>query len=61
MGYEDLDVVDPTAGEAKSGQEATISEVRWRRRVAAAGGGQNRGPAPSHSCLRHLMNLWLYT
>ena len=43
MGYEDLDVVDPTAGEAKSGQEATISEVRagpgggWRR--VAAGGG----------------------
>lgn len=28
MGYEDLSVVDPTAGEAKSGQEAAISEVR---------------------------------
>ena len=28
MGYEDLDVVDPTGGEAKSGQEAAVSEVR---------------------------------
>ncbi|KAI3429462.1 hypothetical protein D9Q98_005554 [Chlorella vulgaris] len=28
MGYEDLDVVDPTAGEATSGKEAAISEER---------------------------------
>ena len=28
MGYDDLDVVDPTAGEATSGKEAAISEVR---------------------------------
>lgn len=28
MGYEDLDVVDPTAGEAQSGQEASITEDR---------------------------------
>ena len=32
MGYEDLNVVDPTAGEAQSGKEASISEVRRRRR-----------------------------
>ncbi|EFN59995.1 hypothetical protein CHLNCDRAFT_133152 [Chlorella variabilis] len=28
MGYDDLDVVDPTAGEATSGKEAAISEER---------------------------------
>lgn len=27
MGYEDLSVVDPTAGEAKGAQEAALSEV----------------------------------
>jgi hypothetical protein len=27
MGYDDLSVVDPTAGEATSGKEAAISEV----------------------------------
>lgn len=33
MGYEDLDVVDPTAGEAKGAQgSAPLSEVRRRRR-----------------------------
>jgi hypothetical protein len=28
MGYDDLSVVDPTAGEATSGKEAAISEER---------------------------------
>ena len=45
MGYEELDVVDPTAGEAKTGQEAAVSEVR-------GGSGARGTPPPPAACNR---------
>ena len=45
MGYEDLDVVDPTGGEAQSGQEAAVSEVR-------GGSGARGTPPPPAACNR---------
>ena len=48
MGYEDLDVVDPTAGEAKGAEGAApLSEVRRRRRLAA---GLPAAAAPRSLC-----------
>jgi hypothetical protein len=46
MGYEDLDVVDPTGGEAKSGQEAAVSEVR------GDSGARGTPPPPPAACNR---------
>lgn len=46
LGYEDLDVVDPTAGEAKGAEGAApLSEVRRRRRRC------HRPPGRRPSCL----------
>ena len=54
MGYEDLDVVDPTGGEAKSGQEAAVSEVR------GDSGARGTPPPPPAACNRSSSVLtWL--